>query len=127
MLKMKKSFVFGAIMMAIMSCSSKSEDIVEIIDGPQLLKKVETNGVTAFECVYSGTKVITIGNKTFTYTGDLITKEVLVDENYVVTKEYTYEDNRLKSTVSKSTLDGVVVGKESKTDFIYNSDGTVTA
>ncbi|AYN03307.1 hypothetical protein [Flavobacterium sp. 140616W15] len=135
-------FLFSAISLVLASCSSSDDnndnndkptvdDTVLIL--PQTEKYTsashpEENNITTY--TYNGNKIVSVdyseGNKTtFTYTGNVITKSEYFENNILMeTTTLTYENNKLKSYLKVPTT---ASSSRVRTDYTYNTDGTITS
>ena len=123
----KLLYLFSASLLVLSSCSSDDDTTATV-----LLKKasyVSTGGSFTTDFTYSGNKLVSwvdsFGDKkTFTYTGDLITKIVDTDDkgNVDYTTEFTYTNGKLTSEISLETGDDY----KYKTKYVHNTDGTIS-
>jgi hypothetical protein len=118
---MKK--IFGTLFISLLllcSCSTTNEE-----DGRLLKKiveiKIDGTSVTTF-FTYNGNEIVSIDedkkHTDFTYTGDLITKAVVLNKTNQVrtTVEYTYADGKLVCAKSPNKY---------KINYVHNADGTI--
>ena len=123
----KLLYLFSASLLVLSSCSSDDDTTATV-----LLKKasyVSTGESFTTDFTYSGNKLVSwvdsFGDKkTFTYTGDLITKIVDTDDkgNVDYTTEFTYTNGKLTSEISLETGDDY----KYKTKYVHNTDGTIS-
>ena len=123
----KLLYLFSASLLVLSSCSSDDDTTATV-----LLKKasyVSTGESFTTDFTYSGNKLVSwvdsFGDKkTFTYTGDLITKIVDTDDkgNVDYTTEFTYTNGKLTSEISLKTGDDY----KYKTKYVHNTDGTIS-
>lgn len=124
------------------SCSKTDDPVTVEPDLSILAKKIvilitSKNNNSSYSITssmtYNGTKLVSLTTEgfemvtnNFTYTGDLITKNVAINsQNKVVsTTIYTYNSsNNLESTLELSVMEPDL---ENKKKYTYNSDGTVS-
>jgi len=122
----KLALVFGAVL-ALASCSDV-DDKTSTADTPLLLKTF-TNDGGSMTIIYNGNKVVNLGGTTYTYTGDLITKEVSTDGVSISQTDYTYDGNGRLISVADTDNNGTgtAMSDGGKTVYTYNTDGTITA
>ncbi len=123
----KLLYLFSASLLVLSSCSSDDDTTATV-----LLKKasyVSTGESFTTDFTYSGNKLVSwvdsFGDKkTFTYTGDLITKIVDTDDkgNVDYTTEFTYTNGKLTSEISLETG----ADYKYKTKYVHNTDGTIS-
>ena len=123
----KLLYLFSASLLVLSSCSSDDDTTATV-----LLKKasyVSTGESFTTDFTYSGNKLVSwvdsFGDKkTFTYTGDLITKIVDTDDkgNVDYTTEFTYTNGKLTSALSLEDGDDY----KYKTKYVHNTDGTIS-
>ena len=127
----------------ITSCSKDSETVAETPKvNNNLLSRIEgtittegsTNVVNSLNTLtYNGNKLVDIKSgtdiSTYTYTGDLITKDTSTDTaEFSRTSVYTYDNNKLKSELETSNNTnnlGQVTVTRAKSLFIAQPDGTI--
>ncbi|HEU4789888.1 MAG TPA: hypothetical protein VFS71_09395 [Flavobacterium sp.] len=125
--------LIGALLLVFISCSDNGtqESIQE--NKKLLLKSIQeispSSGLSTI-FTYDGFKIkevsttgINIGPKkiTYAYTGDLITQENgYVGDILYFSNEYTYENNKLKTAISKITNGGTIFPPINETKLIYN-------
>ncbi|WP_163410566.1 hypothetical protein [Flavobacterium ajazii] len=125
--------LFSSLMLVLSSCSSD-----DTTDEKILLPKTEKytyashpeeNNTVTYS--YDGNKIVSLtydgGDQIiFTYTGDLITKAVYTEsyegETYTQTTTFTYENNKLKSSLKVDSGDSSTKRKT----YTYNSNGTIS-
>ena len=126
----KLVLLFATAVLALTSCTNnKTNSTSTIISG---LIKTATDGTNVTTYIYNSSKIVKeVGanyTHTYTYTGDLITGMMRVQENYVSSIEYTYDKGKLISELIKSNGGiGTTFYNISGGDYTYNADGTVTA
>lgn len=123
----KLLYLFSASLLVLSSCSSDDDTTATV-----LLKKASyvSNGESfTTDFTYSGNKLVSWVDsfgykKTFTYTGDLITKIVDTDDkgNVDYTTEFTYTNGKLTSEISLETG----ADYKYKTKYVHNTDGTIS-
>lgn len=123
-------YLFSASLIVLTSCSN--DDDSNNVSTANLLKEatyIEGSYTSSSKITYDGNKIVQIvagSDKTvYTYTGSLITKEEeFAGGNNIDSKvEYSYENNKLKTSVS-TEISGSETYK-SKNVYTHNSDGTV--
>lgn len=130
----KLLYLFSASLLVLTSCSKDDDNSSTNATTTVLPTKVlytETNGsVYTSVLTYNGNKIVSVVDEgvktTYTYTGDLITKEQETgtsSSNFSSTTDYSYENNKLKTAVTTETS-GTQTYK-SKYVYTHNSDGTV--
>ncbi len=132
---MKKSIVLALLSLFLniflSSCSKEESKTPPTVLLKKYINTDKKEGIQTFTFTYDGNKIKEINavlpNETFkevfTYTGDLITKEEIVQNGVVSTQtEYNYENNKLKSQIYTE----VNYNYKLKSVFIYNVDGTIT-
>lgn len=123
---MKKAFQLLLVTLFIAtltSCSSDNNDIVR----EKLLKsivEVNTDGTSStYNFTYNGNKIVSIDSetfsKTFSYTDNLITKivELNNETHKQTTFDYLYSDNKLIKIICSDNYN---------LNYVYNQDGTVS-
>lgn len=135
-----RKIIFLSIVSFLLLQSCSSSDTSSTSSSLILVKKIiETNpdGVFTTNCTYSGNKIVTgtftgIGNGTsltrvgnYTYSGDLITKvEIFENNNLIEKSNYNYNsDNRLASFIELDYTLGI--GK--RMTYSYNPDGSISS
>jgi hypothetical protein len=123
--------LFGAALLVLTSCS-KDDDNSSDSTASILLKKmvyVSTGETYTREFIYNGNKIVSETDndgykKSYSYTGDVITKVVEIDENGDIdtTTEYAYTNGKLTSEISLEPGDDY----KYKTKYIHNNDGTIS-
>ncbi|WP_339918543.1 hypothetical protein [uncultured Flavobacterium sp.] len=137
---MKKIIIIiGLLLLTISSCSTDETDIPTKENSKPLLKTIEvintTNGSTTV-FTYNGYKIIQVTSNLYigvykiiyTYTGDYITKEDgYINDQLIVSTEYTYESNKLKTVIYKDTNSGTIFPamNQNKLVYTYQPDNTV--
>ncbi|PWA07769.1 hypothetical protein [Flavobacterium laiguense] len=140
----KLLYLFGASLLVLSSCSSDSSD--SIGETILLIKEITSDSYGGTHIItYDGNKIVKeersateTNTRTYIYDGDLIIKEKIVRKNgwdfwEITSVEYNYENGKLTSLLSKSsdswTSDGTSLHDRNnyKFDYVYNSDGTITA
>jgi hypothetical protein len=131
-------YLFATTALFFVSCK-KDDAAVETPTTTYILPKKLTNtdvsgGSETITFTYDGNKLLQLTSGVFkmvwTYTGNLVTKNetysngVRVDESNV----FTYENDKLKTVLNtyESTSNGQITINKRKTNFTYNSDGTIT-
>ena len=107
----------------ITSCTSDNVDVVQL----KLLKKVieiNVDGTSStYNFTYNGTKIVSINSelntKTFTYTNNLITKIIELDNATQLQTTYTYSyiDDKLTQIICSDNYE---------LNYTYNADGTIS-
>ncbi|AYN04475.1 hypothetical protein [Flavobacterium sp. 140616W15] len=118
---MKKTFYIFLVSVLILSSCSKDDDYENDSANVLLRKEIgkENNKVTySSEYVYNGNRIVSIGDVSFTYTGNYITKQA----SAYITYEFGYDNGKLVSYTEKFTGDISFY----KTVYIHNVDGTVS-
>ncbi len=135
-----KTFSWAIIMITLLtlvSCTKENDN--PVTSNTMLPKKIVVTfdrEVLTYDYSYNGnklTQVVEGSNKLlYTYTGDLITREDLYEDNRLdERKEFTYENNKVKSTISYYTIEKLVnqiprtINVQRKELYTYNTDGTV--
>ncbi|WP_309609432.1 hypothetical protein [Flavobacterium sp.] len=139
---MKKFHTLLIAVVAITSCS-KEEVINETpAVSSNSLKRIDltittsgSNNVKTSSSIftYNGNKIIAIKSgsdtQTYTYTGDLITKDTSTDTaEFSRSSEYTYESGKLKTEFeirNNTNSQGIVTITKEKNIYTYNPDGTI--
>lgn len=123
---MKKIICLFIITIFISSLTSCSEDQDDNFKVKLLTKVIEVNedeSTSTIDFTYDGNKIATIESevslKTFTYTGNLITKIVELDKTTQLSKtsDYIYDGDKLTSIVSSDNY---------SLNYIYNSNGSIS-
>lgn len=123
---MKKIICLFIITIFICSLTSCSEDQDDNFKVKLLTKVIEVNedeSTSTIDFIYDGFKIVTIesevSTKTFTYSGNLITKIVELDKKTQLSKtsDYIYDGDKLTSIVSSDNY---------SLNYTYNSNGTVS-
>jgi hypothetical protein len=123
--------LFGASLLVLTSCSN--DDSTPVDPATTILPKTITNiyGGKSLptQITYDNKKIVSIvhskGEKNvYTYTGDVITKEVEYDEKGILdsTTEYIYTNGKLSSKISLETG----TDYKYKTKYTHNTDGTIS-
>ena len=128
----KLLYLFTASLLVMTSCSSDDDsNSVDPVTSALVKKTVSTgmDGDRTSLITYNGNKIVSIVinnvyKTNFTYTGDVITKVESLDEKNVVdyVAEYTYANGKVVSFTEKEAGEPYT----SKTNYTYNSDGTVS-
>lgn len=116
-------FIITIFISSLTSCSGDQDDSFKV----KLLKKVievnEDESSSTIDFNYVGNKIATIesevSTKTFTYTGNLITKIVELDKTTQLSKtsEYIYDGDKLSKVISSENY---------ILNYIHNNNGTVS-
>ncbi|MFE3848854.1 hypothetical protein ACFX5D_12850 [Flavobacterium sp. LB3P45] len=129
----KLTTIIGVLFLIIISCSENETKEPTNENKNPLIKTIKeissTNGLsTSF--TYDGFKIkeatttgLNVGQFKiiYTYTGDLITQEDgYINDILYVSTEYTYENNRLKTTIFKDTNSGTISPPMNQTKLVYN-------
>ena len=120
----------SAIALVFTSCSKDDDSGTNESENILLKKTISTQGTNTefYDWTYDGNKIVSIiGNDNskdlYTYTGDLITKlEEFDDTTLEYTTNYFYNNGKL---VSMEEIESGATQKN-RTDYTYNSDGTVS-
>lgn len=140
----KLLYLFSASFLVLSSCSSDSSDSMG--ETTLLVKEITSDSYGGTHIItYEGNKIVKeqrsateTNTRTYIYEGDLIVEEKVVRKNglefwEITSVEYNYENGKLTSLLSKSSdrwaSDGTSLHDRNnyKLDYVYNSDGTVTA
>lgn len=127
----KVALVLSVLIFAFVSCSKndvpQSDQSATIL--PKRMVVVDANYPENMIFTYIGNKIATVTNSdgskaTYTYTGNLITKIENFDSNNALlsTVDFSYTNGK----VSLRLIKGFGFTSIHKTDYIYNTDGTVT-
>lgn len=136
---MKKLFyAFSALALLLASCSSDSDSTSEVPSGlpSRMVETYMLDGnvdqVITSDFIFTGNKLMTINydgdgsgyRETFTYTGDLITRMQVFENNLLIEEQiFTYDSQ--ERLVTHKTL-GDEGQFQNKYTFVYNADGTIT-
>ena len=122
--------LFGASLLVLTSCSNDGDDNNPATD--TLVKEINYIDIDGSSEVskytYAGNKIVSIdeygGKANYTYTGDVITKIVSVDENNEINNviEYTYVNGKVATLIESEPGFPALY----KISYTYNADGTVS-
>jgi hypothetical protein len=125
------------VLFALVSCTKNdTPPVTENPTGLILPKKLiikQDSEIRILNITYDGNKIVEAKNEiektVFTYTGDLVTREISYKNNAVFEdRKYVYENNKLKTEIIKGINTSPFTGNPIVTTYEYtqNSNGTIT-
>lgn len=121
-------YFFGACLLILTSCSDDEKNTVTSVLPKRIVQKIGSEKFTE-EYTYDDDKIVSIvGNfftKYYTYTGELITKVVVLDSKGIIneTIDYTYSSaGKLQSSLKTS----INLENQIKVEYTHHSNNTVT-
>lgn len=123
----KLLYLFSASLLVLISCSKGDDPRDTISQNLILPKKIAVASQNESILTYDGNKIVQSVSGTlktvYTYTGNLITKQEKFRENNIdIEIEYSYENNKLKTSLFGDSNSPAF---KTKKVYTHNSDGTV--